>query len=107
MSKWQSALAVYEIAEEAETSYERDVWTPSYDVAVNGGPNIPDHVDAEIERLASIRCDAEEQLITTSAPNLSAVIWKIEYARKRWKDFEDWPDAWWAAVLGDLRHLAA
>jgi hypothetical protein len=107
MSKWDAAMVAYEIAQEAEDGYDRATWRPHYYAAERGGPAIPDHVDAEIERRVDVRCASEDVLIATPAPDLSATIWKIEYARKRWADFEDWPDTWWAAVMCDLHRLAA
>ena len=61
----------------------------------------------ESERLTTEVCRAEDAIMDVPAPDLSAVIWKIEYARKRWEDFDGWPDEWWAAILSDLRRIAA
>ena len=107
MSKWDAVQVAFEIARETEESYERTAWIPPYHAAEGGGPPIPDHITTELDRLTDVRFAAEDVLIATPSPDLSAAIWKIEYARKRWEDFEDWPGTWWEAVLGDLRRLAA
>ncbi|MEX6725971.1 hypothetical protein [Parapedomonas caeni] len=107
MSKWDAAQIAFEIASAAEDSYHRAVWLPRYESAKSGGPLMPDAIDAEAERFTDVRLAAEDVLIATPAPDLPAVIWKIEFARERWADFEDWPETWWAAVMADLRRLAA
>ena len=94
-SAWDDAMAQFEAAQAVENAYDahdRPVWT-----AAN---------EREMTRLIDARCDAEDRLIATPAPSLSAVIWKIEYARKRWVDFTDWPDGWWNSVMADLRRIA-
>lgn len=107
MSKWDAAQVAFEIARETEDSHHRSAWLPRYESAERGGPPIPDAIEAEAERLTEVRCAAEDVLIATPAPDLPAAIWKIEYARKRWEGFDDWPATWWTAVMGDLRRLAA
>lgn len=107
MSAWDGAKAAFEAARQAEASYDGAVWWPAFYAAEKGGARTPDDIDAEGERLTDVRCAAEDTLIATPAPDLPAAIWKIEYARKRWEDCVDWPETWWAAVLGDLRRFAA
>lgn len=107
MSEWNAAQAAFESARKAEDDYDRATWRPAYHAAESGGPSIPDDIDAHAERLTDARCAAEEVLIAAPAPDLPAAIWKIEYARKRWEEFSDWPATWWAAVMGDLHRLAA
>ena len=107
MSEWDAVQVAFEIARETEDSHHRAAWLPRYDLAKSGGPPIPDGIEAEAERLTEVRCAAEDVLIATPAPDLPAVICKIEHARRRWEDFDDWPVTWWTAVMGDLRRLAA
>ncbi|WP_313228582.1 hypothetical protein [Sphingobium yanoikuyae] len=94
-SAWDDAMAQFEAAQAVENAYDahdRPVWTPAN--------------EREMTRLIDVRCDAEDRLIATPASDMPAVIWKIEYARKRWVDFTDWPDNWWGFVMADLRRLA-
>jgi hypothetical protein len=107
MITWVEAQAALEAARAAEATYDGAVWWPAFHAAGSGGPAIAGDIDAESERRTDARCAAEDALIATPAPDLPAAIWKIEYARKRWEDFDDWPATWWAAVMGDLRRLAA
>lgn len=100
-------MQVFETAQAEEVAYKRAAWIPAHHASETGGPEIPDDVDAKKERLVDARCEAEDALIVTPAPTLSATIWKMEYARKRWEDFSAWPDDWWNAVMSDLRRLAA
>ena len=106
-SPWQMAMQRFEAARAAETSFDMQVWSPAYQAAEMDAHPIPDHIDAELTRLTDKRCDAEDALIFTPAPHLSAVVWKIEYARIRWEDFSDWPSTWWRAVMSDLSRLDA
>ena len=107
MSKWFAAQVAFEIAKDTEDRYYRTTWLPRFKTAESGGPPIPDAIEAEGERLTEVRISAEDVLIAAPAPDMSAVIWKIEYARKRWVDFDDWPETWWGNVINDLRRLAA
>lgn len=105
MSTWGLARNAYIIANEAEETYDRTTWRPAYYVAENGGPKIRADVDAEMERLTTVRIDAEDAVIYNLADDLAGVIWKIEHARESRKGFEDWPAGWWAAVMADLYRL--
>jgi|GEM_PF-6807014 hypothetical protein len=107
MSKWDAAQVAFEIASRTEDGHHKTAWLPCYEAAEKGGLPMPDAIEAEADRLTEIRCAAEDVLIATAAPDLPAAIWKIEYARKRWEDFADWPETWWTAIMGDLRRLAA
>jgi sirohydrochlorin ferrochelatase len=110
---WAAAKDAYDRATAAEAAYVDSTWNPALErekrsAELHGGRPatedlIPDSVDAEIERLADARCEAETTLIQCPAPSLADVIWKVEHARQRWADSAAWPDDWWAAVLGDLR----
>lgn len=106
MSKWDAAQVALEIARDFEEAYSQGEWLLHYQAQTSGGPPIPDAVEAEAERRSELRCVAEDVLIAVPSPDLSTAIWKIEYARERWVDFEDWPDTWWTAVLSDLRRFA-
>ncbi|AEG50770.1 hypothetical protein Sphch_3155 [Sphingobium chlorophenolicum L-1] len=103
---WAAAMVNFETARTDEVAYDRTTWRPAYRASGNGGSNIPDSVDSQMELLTDVRCDAEDKLIATPAPNLAGVIWKIEYARKRWEEFEDWPNDWWNSVMSDLARLS-
>lgn len=102
---WADAFERWQAARVAEDEYDEAFWTPAYCVSEAGGPAIPQAVNAEIDRLQDARLDAEEALVLTPAPNMPAVLTKIERSRKRWEDFTGWPDIWWDAVLCDLRRL--
>ena len=67
---------------------------------------VPEWVWPVSERLTDARNDAEEALIVYPAPDLSAALWKIEYADERWRHTAGMPDAWWSAIVADLRRLA-
>ena len=103
---WGVAKTAFDACRAKEVAYNRAVWKPAYKASQAGGPEIPEHIDAELDPLMDTRFDAEDALIVTPAPDLSAVIWKMEYANKRWEDFCGWPDDWWNAVITDLRRLA-
>lgn len=102
LSPWQMAMARFEAAQAAEQAYERDVWNPAFPADPT-----PEAIAAEMARLSACAWEAEEALIATPAPHLSAVVWKIEYARGLWAEFDGWPDHWWRHVLMDLSRLAA
>ncbi|MFC3430707.1 MULTISPECIES: hypothetical protein [Sphingobium] len=104
---WMAATCHFQRARTAETSYDRSTWRPAYRAERRGGSDIPAAVDAEMERLTEARCEAEEALIATSAPDLQAAVWKLQYARRRWAAFEEWPDDWWSSIMADLTRLAA
>ncbi|SEQ47526.1 hypothetical protein [Sphingobium sp. YR768] len=103
---WDAALEQYTAARYAEDTFDRHTWTPAYEREKSGKSKIPDRVSEKMDRLTDVRCDAEDRLIATASPTLSAAIWKIEYARNRWADFVDWPDDWWISVMTDLRRFA-
>lgn len=107
LSPWPMAMRRFEQARAAETAFDIRVWMPAYEASEMDEFPILDNVDAELTRLTDLRCLAEDALITTPAPNLSAAIWKIEYARDRWADCDDWPQSWWQHVMMDLTRLAA
>lgn len=103
---WTRAMQTFEASRAREVEYDRVVWMPAYREHETGGLPVSAQVDAEMERLMEVRCDAEDALIATPAPSLSATIWKIQYARKRWEEHDDWPDDWWIGVMRDLSRLA-
>lgn len=102
VAAWETQTSALSAAQAAEDAYDRLIWTPAN--AVTDGKASAE-IEAEMQRLQDARCDLEDQTVATSAPTLTAAIWKIDYARKRWSDFEDWPPAWWEAVMADLRRL--
>ena len=108
ISNFAKAMAVFEARRAEELAYDRSTWEPAFRASnKSDGSAVFDQVDTEMDRLIGIRCDAEDVLIATSAPTLPAVIWKIEYARKRWEEMSAWPDEWWEAVMSDLHRVAA
>lgn len=102
---WDTAFSRCQAARAAEDAYDQAAWRPAFDRFRACGERIPPEVDAEIECLQDVRCDAEDELALTPAPDLPAVIAKIEMSRKRWDSFSSWPDIWWDAVMCDLRSL--
>lgn len=106
-SQWQIAMHRFDAARAAETAYDNQVWMPAYQAAEMDANPIADAIDAELNRLTDLRCEAEEQIIAMPSPHLSGVVWKMEYARVRWEDFDSWPDAWWSSILGDMARLNA
>lgn len=93
--RWVQAMRALDTAKSLDAAYTaRADWAD-------------DQTCDESDRLTDAVCRAEDALIDCPAPHLPAVIWKIEYARDRWKYFDDWPAEWWAAILSDLRRLAA
>ncbi|PJG48328.1 hypothetical protein CAF53_08805 [Sphingobium sp. LB126] len=78
---------------------------PALRASKDGGPNIPDHVEAKMEALAAARYAVEGQWILTPAPSLHDVIAKIQYCRERWEGFE-WPLSWWTSIMTDLGRIA-
>lgn len=102
---WTRVKKGFEAARAAEKAYDEAVWGPAFERWRGDENVIPDHVDAEMDRLQEARCDYEDVIIATPAPDLSQVIWKIDYARERWQYSVGWPDDWWAAVMADLHRL--
>ena len=102
-AEWAQAEAAYVDARKAEIAYDEGVWTPAFDAS----PPIPvpQAVSAEMERLQSVRIDAEDAMMDTPAPSVSAVLRKIEAARWRWDGFE-WGDEVWAPIIADLQAFA-
>jgi hypothetical protein len=101
---WQAALDSYNATRAAETAYDDAVWTPAYHISENGGPAIPGEVEAEMERLQTVRMRAEDVMMDTPSPTLSTVIFKIETARRRWEDF-CFPDSVLDIITADLRRI--
>jgi hypothetical protein len=101
---WQAAFDNYSATRAAETTYDEEVWTPAYNLSETGGPAIPDEVEAEMERLQTVRMAAEDAMMDTPSPTLSTVIFKIETARRRWEDF-CFPDSVLDIIAADLRRI--
>lgn len=106
-SPWLMAMQRFEQARAAENTFDTQIWSPAYTLSDLDDLPIPAAIDDELTRLTELRSAAEEALIATPSPDLSAAIWKIEYARERWADFATWPDEWWQHVLMDLSRFAA
>lgn len=102
---WANAVGRYQAARDAEDGYDRDVWMPAYRTDEGGGRSIPDDVNAEMERLMEVRHNAEDKMVGVPAPNVAAVVTKIDAYRRRWAGFE-WTDEQWDPILADLRRLA-
>lgn len=101
---WENALRDCQDAHAAERAYSATTWEPAYQESRSGGPRIPREYNAQLDRLAVIRCDAQDTLALTPSPTLAGVITKIEMSRERWEGFE-WPDDWLDAILLDLRRI--
>lgn len=104
-ASWAAALSAFEAARAAEDAYDQAEWRPVYQEWVSRRAKIPDHIEAEMARLADARYASEDALMKAPAPSLSVAIWKMEYARERWD--ECWPDNYWDDVISDLRRFAA
>lgn len=102
---WDKAWHAFEVVRAEVETYDRAVWRPAYDAAQAGGPPIPKHIDASMQRLVDAQCQADEAIIATPAPDLTTAIWKLDYARERWADCEDLPQDWWKAIMSDLHRL--
>ena len=102
---WAAAKRRFDEARAAEVSYDQTSWRPAYEASKHLGPPIPDHVDTEMEQLTDARHKAEDALIATPCADLAATVWKIEYARERWAEVEEWPEDWWTSILADLHTL--
>jgi hypothetical protein len=102
---WEQAKAAYLAARNQEDIFDQTIARPASRCAQAGGLEYDEALTDASDRLCDIRCAAETRLICTPAPDLAAVIWKIEHARERWKLFEEWADGWWDAVMADLHRL--
>jgi len=102
---WTTALDRYHEACAAERAYDQLVWSPASEMAALEGEGTPSDVDTEMERLQDARCDAEDAMVEVPAPDVGAVITKIEAYRRRWDGFE-WSDDQWGPILADLHRLA-
>jgi hypothetical protein len=109
---WQATLASLTNAKAREESYDARVFAevrrhPVGSVERNSAANaVPSKTWERSEALTDNRIAKEDAMIAAPAPHLSAVIYKIEYARERWAESEDWPADWWHSVMTDLRRLA-
>lgn len=74
---WSSARRAYDAARASELAYDKDVWTPAYEVLNAGGGNIPSGVEAEMERRSDIRDAAENILLDLPARNLADFAFKF------------------------------
>jgi hypothetical protein len=102
---WKAALDRYQAARDAETAYDAAIWMPAYHQSEEkGGAPIPDDVEAKMERLQTVRMQAEDLMMETPSPTLSTVIFKIETARRRWEDF-CFPDWCLDIITADLRRI--
>ncbi len=107
-TNFATAMAAFEARRAEDLDYDRSMWQPAYHASKEaGGPAIFYEVDKEMDRLIGLRCDAEDELITTPAPALPEAIWKLEYTRTRWEMASEWPDDWWDAIMSDRRCIAA
>lgn len=106
-AEWDKAWRAFEIVRAEDATYDRVIWRPAHEAAHAGGPPIPAHVSAEMQRRIDALCAAEDAIIKVPAPNLAAAIWKLDFGRERWADCEDLPEDWWKAIMSDLRRLEA
>ena len=66
---WDAVLGAVRAALLAEQDYDRRVWRPALEIEKAGGPRVSAEINAEIERLQDVRCDAEDFLIQRPAEN--------------------------------------
>jgi len=102
---WAAVWQSWDAAKAAEDTYHREVWQPAFEADKDGGASIPNHINAEIERLTMAREAADEAIIATPAPDLAKVVWKLDYAREEYADCAEIPADWWDAIMADLRRL--
>ncbi|CCW15772.1 hypothetical protein EBBID32_1000 [Sphingobium indicum BiD32] len=67
---WDAALRAYRAALLAEQDYDRRIWTPGYEREKAGGPGNSKAVEAAMEQLQDVRCNAEHLLLDIPAPSL-------------------------------------
>lgn len=89
---WADQLRVCRAALLAEREYDQRIWKPSNDAHNAGGPKTPYAVEAEMERLQNIRCDAEDLLIAMPAPSLREFAIKYLIAFSWGRDLNGWHD---------------
>tara|TARA_B100000378_G_scaffold177527_1_gene143336 strand:- start:2435 stop:3157 length:723 start_codon:yes stop_codon:yes gene_type:complete len=89
---WADQLRVCRSALLAEREYDQRFWRPAYDAHNAGGPKLPDAIEAEMERLQHIRCDAEDLLIAMPAPSLTEFAIKYLIAFSCGRDLNGWHD---------------
>lgn len=101
--EWERELRAFREIEKAHDAYDRDFWMPAY-----RADDIPAHIDKEMERHQELYLTTMDRLIEeVPAPGVGAVLLKLEMALKRSQDFVGlFPDHE-AAILADLRRLAA
>jgi hypothetical protein len=68
---WASARKAYHAAVLAEKDYSDRAWMPAYYMSQAGGPEVPDGINTEYERLQEIRMAAEDVLLSAPAPSLA------------------------------------
>ena len=73
---WAATRAYYEAARAVEQDYDRRVWGPAWQQDNAGLSKVPASIEAEMERLQDIRCEAENVLLDTPAPDLAAFAFK-------------------------------
>jgi hypothetical protein len=103
IARWQELHLDYEQARDAADEYDRTVWTPDYERAEAGGPEITDFVIAEMERLIEIRSVAEDALMDWPSPDAGAFAIKYLVARGAIRK----SDRWDVILEDDARRLAA
>ena len=105
-ASWTDLRNVFEKALAAETAFDDGIYAEAIRRKREDGTAVDDRLADLSDMLTDVRVDAEEAMALMPAPDLAAAVFKIEYARKRWRNCDDWPDEWWAAVLSDLRRFA-
>lgn len=68
---WEDARCAYAAAVAAERDYDVRFWDPAYNASKGDGPHIPEHINAEMERLQDVRWHIEAILLDMPAPSLA------------------------------------
>ncbi|WP_298691775.1 hypothetical protein [uncultured Sphingomonas sp.] len=107
-TSWADLRAAFEKARSAEQAFDSGIYADAIIRAESQGEHavFDDRLTNISDMLTDVRVDAEDAMALTPAPDVAAALYKIEYARTRWKDADGMPEDWWAAVLSDLRRFA-
>ena len=101
---WADARSQYKQALAAEHAYDDAVWGPAYEVArVAGGPQVPDEIADEAERLQDVRSEAEDRLMEIPAPDGAGFALKYLIAHGDGRE----ADCWDGRLEQEARHLLA
>ena len=88
--EWARLLANYRAAKAAEDDYDQHVWRPQWNIFIDGGPNIDHSASAEIERLQSLRSEAEDLLMACPSPDANSFAMKYLIAHGNDRETDGW-----------------